>query len=253
LAINLATMREANFGKIRAAEIEIDKMKLSQGAQELTKGAGTIASLFSEHPALTFGAGVAAVMAGSMGSQYLMHKLLNRKGIGAAASSAMGAAGVVPVFVTYWPDSLTGKLKTSERLARRSRGAAAAEEAGAAGGGAARSGLAALALRAATMAAPALLLSGDSAGGSQYDAGWKSMTDEKMAKLGYHREKGWLFDSYVPDKPGAKPAADQVVAAVQKVGEKIDALSQRPVSVEIDGQEVARAVNKVNGRDARRQ
>jgi hypothetical protein len=44
-----------------------------------------------------------------------------------------------------------------------------------------------------------------------------------------------------------------VVAAVQKVGEKIDALNQRPVTVEIDGREVARAVNQVNSRDSRRQ
>ena len=241
-------IKESNFGKIRAAEVQVEKMKVSEAAQSVTTGAGDIAGMFSEHPALTFGTGVAAVI----GGKYLMNKLLNGKGAGGALGGAMGAAGVVPVFVTNWPESLTGKLKTSERLARRPSGAAAAE--GAADGAATRSGLAALVLRALTLAAPALLLSGDSADAPKYDPDWSARTDEKMARLGYHREKGWLFDSYVPDKPGSKPAAaDQVVAAVQKVGEKIDALNQRPVTVAIDGREVAHAVNQVNSRDSRRQ
>ena len=260
LAINLATMREADFGKIRAAEIQIDKMKLSQGAQAATKGIGDIASMFSEHPALTFGASVAAVL----GGKYLMNRLLNGKGAGAAVGGAMGSAGVVPVFVTNWP----GPMKASERMAQmQPRGAAAAE--GAAGGAATRSGLAALALRAGTLAAPALLLSGDSGETAaertkrvaEFDKNDPRSAERlrdyrKMTGPGYHLEKGWLFDSWVPDKPAGKTdAQDKLVRAVEQVGAKVEALANRPIqtSVTIDGREVANAINKANGRDARRQ
>jgi hypothetical protein len=45
------------------------------------------------------------------------------------------------------------------------------------------------------------------------------------------------------------------VTALNKVGEKIDALGNRPVvaQVAIDGRQLADTVNKANGRDARRQ
>jgi hypothetical protein len=255
LAVNLATMREATFGKIRAAEIEISKMKLSQGAQDLTTGAGTLANIFSDHPMATAGAAVGAVVAG----KYLMNKLLNGRGAGAAMGGAAGAAaGVVPVFVTNWPGSLTGPERASQRMARMQGGAGAAEGASAAGGAAAaRTGLATLAMRAAGVAGAALLLSGDSGSGPKVDRDkWLADMDAKMAKQGMHREEGWLFDSYVPDKPGAKSGgADQVATEVRKLGDKLDALNSRPIvnRVEIDGRQVAESVNQVNARDARRQ
>lgn len=286
LAINLATMREANFGKIKAAEIQVDKMKLSEAGQSAAKGAGVVAETFSEHPAATIAAGAAAYF----GGKYLLNKLLN--GGGAAAGDALGkvaGAAAVPVLVTNWPSSLTGPIRASERLNQiQQRGASAASGAGA-GAGAAGAGAARAAGMALLRVAPVLALSGDSAN-TKYDPDWDAKLDADMAKKGMHREKGWIFDSFVPDKPTApasagKPQtklqqlaapADQgkgldphvptkpadkaaspgaVVDELRKVGEKIDALGNRPVvaRVDIDGRQVAEAVNKVNGRDARRQ
>lgn len=250
LAINLATMKEANFGKIRAAEIEIDKAKLSKGAQSVTDGAGSIAGMFSEHPVATAGGAVAAVL----GGKYLMNKLLGGKG-GAIAEQLGGGKGMaLPVFVTNWPAGLSGPIKASQRLANLPGAGGAAGGAAGAGGGAAaaRLGMAALA-----RVAPVLLLSGDSGKAPAYNPNWTDETDAKMRKLGMHREEGWLFDSYVADKPagGKSAAASELSGEMRKVGEKIDKLGDRPmqVTVTIDGREVAAAVNKTNGRDARRQ
>lgn len=250
LAVNLATMKEANFGKIRAAEIEIDKAKLSTGGQALTTAAGGIASQFSENPWTT----VIAAAAGGYALNQLKGKLFGGKG-GALVDQITGGKGAaLPVFVTNWPGEMGGKSKALQRIAERGGGSAAGGAAGAGGGAAAArlGGMAALA-----RIAPVLALSGDSGKAPAYNPGWADEADAKMRKLGMHREEGWLFDSYVPDKPaGAKSdPAGQLTGEMRKVGEKIDKLGDRPmqVNVTIDGREVAATVNKTNGRDARRQ
>ncbi|OFJ46394.1 phage tail tape measure protein [Janthinobacterium lividum] len=228
LSANLAVIKEANFGKIKAAEIEIQKAKVSSGAQAITGAAGAVAAQFSENPIATTGAAVGTILAG----KYLLSKLLGGKGggLGQAAGAAIGGAGM-PVFVTNWPASMSGPIKASERLSRlpgRAGAAGGAAAEGAAAGGVATA-MRAGALAAARMA-PMLLLSGDSAQGPTKDRGEQiSAMDLKMQKLGMKREKGWLFDSYVPiTPPQAKPhepapdMAGQIIEMykMQKLGMK---------------------------------
>lgn len=59
--IDLQEMQQSNFGKVKQAEITIEKSKLSETGQDVTNAAGVGAQLFSEHPvAATIGAGAAA-------------------------------------------------------------------------------------------------------------------------------------------------------------------------------------------------
>lgn len=115
LAANLAQIKEANFGKIKAAEIEIQKAKLSDGAQSATSAAGAAASVFSDHLVVATAATAGVVLAG----KYAMNKLLGGKGGGLA--NAAGTAGAasnagMPVMVTNWPAGMGNPIKASERL-----------------------------------------------------------------------------------------------------------------------------------------
>lgn len=61
IGIDLQEMQRSNFGKVKQAEITIEKSKLSETGQDVTNAAGVGAQLFSEHPvAATIGAGAAA-------------------------------------------------------------------------------------------------------------------------------------------------------------------------------------------------
>lgn len=104
LASNLAEIKQANFGKIKAAEIEIQKAKLSNAAQTATGAAGSLAQSFSDHPIATTG----AVVGGTLAGKYLLDKLLRgRSGaLGNLAGRTSGAG--VPVIVTNWPSLLGG-------------------------------------------------------------------------------------------------------------------------------------------------
>jgi hypothetical protein len=141
LGVNLAAIKEANFGKIKAAEIEIDKAKLSSGAQALTGAAGSFANAFSEHPALTAAATTAGVLAVKEVGSMLTRKLLGG-GAGGKLEKMLGGAGGagMPVTVTNWPGGLGGlgglgdlpipgfggPEKASARMARLARLGAAA-------------------------------------------------------------------------------------------------------------------------------
>jgi len=61
IGIDVQEMQRSNFGKVKQAEITIEKSKLSETGQDVTNAAGVGAQLFSEHPvAATIGAGAAA-------------------------------------------------------------------------------------------------------------------------------------------------------------------------------------------------
>jgi hypothetical protein len=251
LGVNLGVIREANFGKIKAAEIEIQKFKVSEAGQAATGAAGAVANMFSEHPVATSAAALGTVLAG----KYMWNRLGRGKG-GAGMLDGMGGGkgDVVPVFVTNWPG---GPEKASERM-RRMNGNAGGSGAGAGAGAAAAGGWAATARTlgaAALRVLPVLALSGDSKQ-QPYDPDWGDKMDVQMRAKGFQRQSGWLFDSYVPI-PRAAKAPDPAEALLQKeVREAVKTLSDaamRPIEVHIDGVKVAEAVNKYNGRDARRQ
>jgi hypothetical protein len=142
LGVNLAAIKEANFGKIKAAEIEIDKAKLSSGAQKLTEMTGSFANAFSEHPVATAAATTAAVLGAKEIGSLLVRKLLGGGGAGGKLEKMLGGAGGagMPVTVTNWPGGLGGlgglgdlpipgfggPEKASARMARLARLGAAA-------------------------------------------------------------------------------------------------------------------------------
>ncbi|MDP3841049.1 MAG: phage tail tape measure protein [Oxalobacteraceae bacterium] len=249
LAANLATIKEANFGKIKAASIEIDKAKLSGGAQAATGALGSLASQFSENPITTVGAAIGTVLAG----KYLMGKLLGGKGGGLAQAAGGMTGNVVPVFVTNWP----GGIKASERMARLP-GAAGAAGGAAEGAAAAAAGgaLATVVAGAAIVAVPLAL----AYAARKYFASDIGRTNRaKGLSLEIQRLEARLLGQKGPGYQDKQMIAKLEKQLSRMKGDRdailarLDAVANRPVEVHIDGQKVAESVNKVNGRDARRQ
>lgn len=248
LATNLAVIKEANFGKIKAASIEIDKAKLSSGGQAATGALGSLAAQFSENPFTTVLAGAGAILAG----KYAMGKLLGGKGGGGVGGGGLGAGGVVPVFVTNWG----GTEKASARLERLAAGAggggAGSAAAGAAGGGA----LATAAAGAVAVAVPAALAYGakkyfESATGQASRAKGMTLEIERLqARVNAQKGPGYQDKDQIAR---LETQVKQMTADRDAILGKLDAVANRPVEVHIDGHKVAESVNKVNGRDARRQ
>lgn len=249
LAANLATIREANFGKIKAAEIEVQKAKLSGGAQAMTGAAGTAANLFSDHPIATSAAAVGATLAG----KYLLGKLVGGKGGGLGQLGA-GAGGALPVFVTNWPG---GPEKASQRMQRLAAGAgggstAASTAAGAAGG----SALASAAIGVGIVAVPAAIAYAgrkyfESATGQAARAKGMTLEIERLqARVNAQKGPGYQDKDQIAR---LETQVKQMTADRDAILGKLDAVANRPVEVHIDGHKVAESVNKVNGREARRQ
>jgi len=92
LSTNFAEIKQANFGKIKAAEIQIEKFKLSDVARKPASFAGDVAGKMADYPnaALAGGLGLAAGV--------LLYKNRKKK-----LGGIVGAAGVQSVFVTNWP------------------------------------------------------------------------------------------------------------------------------------------------------
>jgi hypothetical protein len=245
LAANLAVIKTANFGKIKAASIEIEKFKLSGVGQGLTTAVGSVANAFSEQPLLT--------TAGAIGTAYLAHKAwkkLGSMGKGGALgqlASGVGAGDVTRVFVTNWPNG--GFEKPSSRIGRVVAGTAAGS---AATGAAASGGLATAATGVAIVAIPALLAYAT-----------KKYIDSDTGRASRARSLTLEIDALqrrvnVQKGPGFqdKEMIDRLEAQVKRMTADRDAIIKalaRPVEVHIDGQKVAESVNKANGRDARRQ
>lgn len=104
-----AEIKEADFGKIKAAEVVIEKAKLSEGATKATSGvAGTFAGLadFYENHKASTSAGLA--IGGGMLARLMYKRFTSGKGgEGGMLESLMGGKhGLQSVFVTNWPSSM---------------------------------------------------------------------------------------------------------------------------------------------------
>jgi hypothetical protein len=250
LATNLGVIKEANFGKIKAAEIEIQKAKLSSGAQAATGALGSAAAQFSENPITTTLAGVGALWAGKT----LLGKLTGGKDGGLGQLGA-GAGGATPVFVTNWPG---GPVKASERLRRLAEGsgsgagAGAGAAAAAAGGGALASAAAGVGL----IATPGVIAYAakkyfESDAGQKGRASGMTLEIERLqARLAAQKGPGYQDKDQI-DR--LQKQVDHMKADRDAILSRLEAVATRPVEVHIDGHKVAETVNKVNGRDARRQ
>ena len=253
LATNLAVIKDANFGKIKAASIEIDKAKISDAGQAATSAVGSAAATFAENPITTTAAVVGTVLAG----KYLLGKLAGagaNSGLGMLAGKGGGlGGGVVPVFVTNWPG---GPLKASERLrdlaAGAGSGTAASAATGAAGGGV----IATAAAGALAVAVPAALAYGakkyfESGTGQASRARGLNLEIQRLqARINLQKGPGYQDKDQIQR---LEAQVKQMTADRAAILGKLDAVANRPVEVHIDGHKVAESVNKVNGRDARRQ
>lgn len=155
-----------------------------------------------------------------------------------AVASVAGAAGLVGI--------LTGKVNPADLLKKPGQvlgkakalasTAPAALSATGLGAGTALAFAAPLALGGDTRVAPI----------SELEQRIKSLrTDLSMARKGFRRDEGWMFDSYDPVKN--KSEQDALIAKL------VTALQNLNVSVQIDGREVAKSVNQSNSQDGRRQ
>lgn len=251
LATNLAVIKEANFGKIKAASIEIDKFKVSGGAQAVTGAVGSVASQFSENPITTIGAAVGTLL----GGKYLLGKLLGGKGGGLGQVAGGMAGNVVPVFVTNWPSGMGGPIKASERMSNLP-GAAASGGAASAASGAAGSAVASAVAGAAIVAAPLAVAYAakryfDSDTGQNKRANGLSLEIQRLeSRLQGQKGPGYQDKQMIAQ---LEKQLNQMKADRDAILGRLDAVANRPVEVHIDGQKVAESVNKINGRDARRQ
>lgn len=250
LEMNLATIKESNFGKIKAAEIEVQKLKLSEAGQGVTSAAGSAAKTFSEHPAIATAGAIAAVA----GGKYLWSKLgsMGQSGVMGKLAGGLGAAGAVPVFVTNWPGG--GFEKASTRMERIIQGGTAGAAGTAVAGISGAAVVSALA-GAAIVAVPAAMVYGvhkwlqSDSGQASRSRGITLEMEGLQRRLNSEKSAPKeMQDKYTIDK-----LENQIKLMKSDRDAIIRALASRPVEVHIDGQKVADVVNKANGRDARRQ
>jgi hypothetical protein len=109
IAIDLSEIRQANFGKIVAAEIQIERLKLSGGAGKATSFFGNMAGKVADDP------GTMAEGAAGMFLLYSLNRVRRNRnarlpggGADGMAEAAAALGGVQQVFVTNWPGGLLG-------------------------------------------------------------------------------------------------------------------------------------------------
>jgi len=132
ISIDLKEIKEANFGKIKAAEIEVAKMKLSE---LVTGGTGAFASAAKwagenkgDAAALTAGLLIAARM--------LFRQMSGGKGDLKGIPGLPGVGGVQHVFVTNWPKGLLAPGEDLKQKRDQRSGNTTATGAGGSSGGA---------------------------------------------------------------------------------------------------------------------
>ncbi|MDH2918091.1 MAG: hypothetical protein PXX73_02695, partial [Sideroxydans sp.] len=111
-----AEIKVADFGKIKAAEIVVEKAKLSNAATDAT---GTTASLFSGAAEFYDNHKVAASTAlagGAVMLARLAYKAVKGGGAGDLLEKVLGKSGQQNVFVTNWPNSM---LSPSEQMRQK--------------------------------------------------------------------------------------------------------------------------------------
>lgn len=285
-----AEIKEADFGKMKAAEVVVEKVKLSEGATKATGGMagalGGLADFYEEHKAST-SAGLA--VGGGMLVRLLYKKFTEAKtggGAGMLENLLGGKAGMQKVFVTNWPASmLSAGEALKQKREKQSEPAGGAVPIGAAAQGAGRLGR----MRAGAISGAKWGGIGALAFGA-YDAYGVATNDELSAqekKDQYKRVAGGTAGSIVGGVAGgaigaffggagaipgamigstlggmlgdwlAKPEKSVIdnYAANDHLAEKIVAgIKAQPLNVQIDldGQQIASAVNAVNTKDSRR-
>lgn len=113
IKLDLAEMKEANFGKMKVAEIQVEKLKLSEGAGKATSFMGGIAKSVGDHP------DEAAAGALGVGLLYFLNRARRNRNArrtgetGGLVENMLAAVEVQKVFVTNWP---AGMLSPGEKL-----------------------------------------------------------------------------------------------------------------------------------------
>lgn len=108
ISADLGEIRQANFGKIKAAEIQVEKLKLSEGASQATSFVGGMADKLANDPDMM------AKGALGLGGLYLLNRARRNRnarikdGAGGIAEAAGAVGGVQQVFVTNWPAGMLG-------------------------------------------------------------------------------------------------------------------------------------------------
>lgn len=110
-----AEIKQADFGKVKAAEIEVEKLKLNEAATQGTGGVASLMKRVTDNPKEAAMLVVGALFAGKLAYK----KWQERKG-GAAADMFGGAMGVQQVFVTNFPASMMSPGE-AQRQKRESR------------------------------------------------------------------------------------------------------------------------------------
>jgi TP901 family phage tail tape measure protein len=118
ITTDLAEIKQANFGKIKAAEIQIEKLKLSDSSGKATSFIGGMAGKLADDPDMALKGGL------GIGALYLLNRARKnrnaRLGESAGIADAVaGAAGVQQVFVTNWPG---GMLLPGDQLKQKRAG-----------------------------------------------------------------------------------------------------------------------------------
>lgn len=116
IGIDLQEMQQSNFGKVKQAEITIEKSKLSETGQDVTNAAGTGAQLFSEHPvAATVGAGAVTAYGYKTYSAVKTNGFLNStKTLGRAGALTTVGFGAYDAYSAYKNPNLSTEQKKAE-------------------------------------------------------------------------------------------------------------------------------------------
>jgi hypothetical protein len=227
--------KQADFGKIKAAEIEIEKARFGELATKATGVAADAVKWATENPGAAAGAAGAVMIGGRW-----VYKSAERavSGIGGKALEAAGDAVGSRVFVTNWPPSLGGSPIPGKGKFPSPDGGAA--PAGAVVGGSVL-GLG------AGLAGTGLAFSYLSA--KQVESGPAYNTGNPM--LGAMGGDYSLAQAIMEASTASERKKE--VEAIQELTREIKASRNQPVVVQIDGKAVATAVNKDNTREGRRQ
>ncbi|MFW2122862.1 phage tail tape measure protein [Acinetobacter ursingii] len=116
IGAHLNEMQQSNFGKVKQAEIAVEKAKLSDSGQKLTDAAGTGSQLFAEHPVVAAaGAGAAGIYGYKTFSTVRANGILSSsKVLGRASGVATVGFGAYDAYSAYKNPNLSAVQKKAE-------------------------------------------------------------------------------------------------------------------------------------------
>lgn len=113
LAKNLKETQDSNFGKIKGAEIERQKVALSKPASVFTGAVSSVIGWAGENMGTAAVGALGLAVAGRLGYKALSARMQGKGG--ALAEGAAGVMGVQKVFVTNFPSSLQSPKELLEK------------------------------------------------------------------------------------------------------------------------------------------